>query len=181
MPATGRTEPRAHRRAEEDLANDRHWKARDRLDGYLAGHPSDQATLNALGEVCFAQHDLPAAGRYWYLTARDDESARAARAALHERSGNRAATIIAQLTPRAPIHDWPPPVQDRLHRLQDGARRDGFLWEPTSHEDQALERPVGWRDRLEEAAVVGFILLGLVGVWLVGLVAVGVLAWRLFT
>lgn len=173
--------PRAHVRARDDLATGRHWKARDRLTGFLTNHPSDQPTLEFLGEICFEQRDLPAAGRYWYLTSRDDEQARAARSALRERCGSRAVNLINEIKPRAPIDDWPLPVQHRLRDLQAEARRDGFRWEPGVRKAPSTDEPLGWRERLEEAAILtGFFVL-LPGVWAVGLVTLVVLFWRWIT
>jgi hypothetical protein len=173
--------PDAHLRAREDLVNDRHWEARDRLTGFLANHPTDQSTLEFLGELCFLQRDLPAAGRYWYLTSRDDESARAARSALEERCGNRAANIISVVKPRAPIHEWPPPVQQRLRALQAEAHREGFRWDPAAEDAPSTEVPAGWRARLEEGAILSLFFVLLIGVWAVGLVTLVVLFWRWVT
>ena len=62
------------------------WKARGRLNGATANDPHNVALLDRLGDVCFAMGDLPAAGRAWRLSGRDDDRAEAALAAFEERA-----------------------------------------------------------------------------------------------
>ncbi|MER7070446.1 DUF6584 family protein [Terrabacter sp. NPDC000476] len=74
-------------RARGDLARGRAWKARDRLHGLLRDR-QDVEVLDLLATVHQAMSDLPAAGALWFVTGRDDPTARAAVAAWHERHGN---------------------------------------------------------------------------------------------
>lgn len=74
-------------RARADLASGRAWKARDRLHGVLRDR-QDVEVLDLLATVHQAMSDLPAAGALWFVTGRDDSTARAAVAAWHERHGN---------------------------------------------------------------------------------------------
>ncbi|MDQ4144141.1 MAG: hypothetical protein M3198_10440 [Actinomycetota bacterium] len=72
-------------RARVDVDEGRLWKARDRLTGLLSRDPADQEVLQLLGEVHFAMRDLPAAGRYWFLTERTGPEVEEALGALKAR------------------------------------------------------------------------------------------------
>jgi hypothetical protein len=126
-------------RIREDIDNRRLWKARDRLHGYLVEEPANQDVLDMLGAIWFEMGDLPQAGRYWWLTERDDEPAIAARAAFYERFGKRAGQVIRAL-PRPTRPDlYPAPVQARLEALVAGLTM-AFVW-----------RPPGWTPPVDDA------------------------------
>jgi hypothetical protein len=96
----------ALRRARDDLAAGRPWKARERLRSYVNAYPTDQKALELLGEVQYVMGDLPAAGAAWILCKRDDERVREAIEALGEEPH--------LLRVRAPMDAWPRIVQERL-------------------------------------------------------------------
>jgi hypothetical protein len=152
-------------RAQEDIEAGRLWKARDRLDGYLATDPHDQQALVLLGEVCTRMGDLPAAGKYSYLT----ESWREGPAwdAFEERHGRSAARMLNALPAKPPLECYPPSVAARLGRLVDQAREDGHLWGRKVEELGGPPPPsLVWKER---ALFVTFALLT-VGIWILGLV-----------
>lgn len=74
-------------RARDDLANDRAWKAHDRLQG-LIGQRYDREIVGLLAEAHEAMRNYPAAGALWYVLGRDDDVARHAIAAWHEKCPN---------------------------------------------------------------------------------------------
>ena len=98
--------PEALRRAQEDLAAGRPWKARERLRSFVNAFPTDDKALELLGEVHYTMGDLPAAGAVWILCERDDERTRDAIEALRDEP--------ALLRVRAPMESWPPVVRERL-------------------------------------------------------------------
>ena len=99
-------EPRFQKvREEVDLG--RLWKARDRLHGHVRHDPSDEQVLDLLGSIWFVMGDLPQAGRYWFLTTRDDESVARARDAFFERFGGDPLEILRALPPRIEPDRYP--------------------------------------------------------------------------
>lgn len=176
-------------RARRDLADDRPWKARERLRSYLTAHPADQPARDLLGEVEWAMRNVPAAGAAWFLTERDDARAREAIAVLqHEQRGPArkligALGISAGLVLARSLDPWPPVVQERLRGLREATLED--LGEGRSIPHVPLiyaSRRRGWRDRLRAArwavpvlSIAGLCAATVVGVvtialWLVGLV-----------
>ncbi|HXV33632.1 MAG TPA: DUF6584 family protein [Gaiellaceae bacterium] len=117
---------RALERAREEVEAGGLWKARDRLEGYLATNPHDQETLLFLGEVYTRMGDLPAAGKYLYLTESWGDGA--AREAFEERYGRSAARMLNALPAKPPLEAYPPKVAARLSRLVDETREGGHLW-----------------------------------------------------
>lgn len=102
---------RALESAAADVAAGRPWKARGRLSGALRDRPADQRVIAALADVHRQMGDLPAAGLHRFLTPegpRPDETE-----ALLARFGSQQALFTA-LPVRAPLSDYPPPVQARL-------------------------------------------------------------------
>ncbi len=153
---------RAIERAREDIASDRLWKARDRLQGALRADPSNQEVLGLLGEVLFAMGDLPAAGRYWYLTERSGEDVNSAHAALIEKAGANSDRLLVEIPARPPLSAYPATVGTRLGDLVARSRESGH-WDPKA----ARLDPRPAADRLGRI-VVGVMLLLTVGVWLLG-------------
>jgi hypothetical protein len=98
--------PEALRRARDDMAAGRPWKARERLRSYVNAYPTNDKALDLLGEVHYTMGDLPAAGAAWILCKREDERTREAIEALREEPH--------LLRVRAPMESWPAVVQERL-------------------------------------------------------------------
>ena len=117
-------------RVREDVDAGRLWKARDRLQGCLLAEPANQDVLDMLGAVWFAMGQLPAAGRHWWLTERDDEKAATARAAFYERFGHRAHEVLRALPRPAKPEHYPVSVRGRLEELVT-AKADGHGWHPS--------------------------------------------------
>ena len=124
----GERRPRALARAEADVAAGNLWKARDRLDGLLAQRPADQEVLGLLGDVSFRMGDLPAAGRYWFLTERSGADVEQAVAAMYERHGRGPLPLLNVLPVKPPLDAYPPLVHERLRRLVDGVDDPGEFW-----------------------------------------------------
>jgi hypothetical protein len=168
-------------RVDADLEAGRLWKARDRLHGYLASAPADQKALDLLGEVLFRMGDLPGAGAYWFMTERTDADSKLAGEALVERQSSRPDALLSILPIRAPIADYPPGVQERLRGLAGDARSSG-AWRRSMQPARKLariqgrttDRERGPRRRITDAAAIGILILGTVGVWLAG---VAFLSW----
>lgn len=74
-------------RARADLEAGRAWKARDRLSGLLVARQDDEV-LDLLAHVHHSMGNLPEAGALWFVTGRDDATAREALGAWRERFGN---------------------------------------------------------------------------------------------
>lgn len=166
--------PAAHQRAQRDLDASRAWKARDRLSGYLADHPHDQATLERLGAICHALGDLPAAGRYWALTTRDDEAASAARAALDERCGGAPIELLRQMDPRTPLDAYPPAVQLRIRELRGQLPGEAGWWEPRPPRRMKVPSQHGdarrrWYHRVGNALIAAAVIVVFPVAWLVGI------------
>lgn len=79
-------------RARDDLANDRAWKAHDRLQG-LIGQRYDREIVGLLAEAHQAMRNYPAAGALWFVLGRDDDVAKHAIAAWHEKCPNEEARL----------------------------------------------------------------------------------------
>jgi hypothetical protein len=152
-------------RAREDIDAGRLWKARDRLEGYLGSDPHEQDALVLLGEVCTRMGDLPAAGKYLYLTESWGDGA--AREAFEERYGRSAARMLNALPAKPPLERYPPEVAARLGRLVDEAREDGHRW---GRKVEELGGPPRSSLVLKERAVVAALALLTVGIWILGVV-----------
>jgi hypothetical protein len=159
-----------------ELAAGRPWNARDRLAGRLSQRPADQDVLDLLGQVCDELGDQVAAGRWWFLTDRDDDAADAARAAflaVHDQPWKAANALRV----RAPATAYPPAARARLADLAERVRVGGGTWvpgRPASLTPPEAPKPGGhaWVDLM----VTGALLVGTVGVWLVGAIALVALA-----
>lgn len=157
-------------RARADLADGRPWKARDRLRGVLGSDPLDQEALELLGDVHLAMGDPPEAGRWLYLTRREDEAALAAIAAFEARFP--VYQLVRQVPAYAPPEAYPSAGATRLRKLADVARAEGIEWRPKvrrgkGHRDpQPRERASGqWTDELVGTVAVG----ALVAPWVAGI------------
>lgn len=161
--------------SDAEVANGRLWKARDRLQGHMVAFPTDQRLLDRLGEIHFRMGDLPQAGRYWWLTERDDEPARQARDAFYERFGTKAPSVLSELPRPARPEFYPPAVKARLEELAEAARDQGMSWTPrdwppkpgvfTAPQSSPASRVGGWF----LAAFIIFLLASVV----VGMVTIG--------
>ncbi len=177
--------PRALLRAHADIDRNRLWKARDRIEGWLATHPADQDALDLLGEVFYKMGDLPRAGACWYLTERQGSDVDAALDALDERHGRSPLSLLTALRVRARSEHFPPRVRDRLARLAGPAAAAGYRssYPPVTKLRQfdewpPPEPPRSVRTRIMEPVQLSLIVLLTVGVWLVGAVS---LVWFLLT
>jgi hypothetical protein len=167
-------------RVKEELDNGRLWKARDRLLGKIADQPANQDILGLLGDVYFAMGDLPQAGRYWWLTDRDDDRADAAAKAFYERFGTSDVDVLRAL-PRPTIADaYSPGVRDRYEALIGAAREGGHDWKPPVRHRPAQYVDIGTvmaeyepsrLDRFMSAEFLAFVMLVMVVFALYGCVA----------
>lgn len=114
-------------RVREDVAAGRLWKARDRLHGHLIETPADQDLLDMLGAIWFQMGDLPQAGRYWFLTEREDEAAIEARTAFYERFGHQAPQVLRALPRPTRPELYPTTIRERLEDLARGLEPP-FVW-----------------------------------------------------
>lgn len=160
---------KAFERARADIHAGRLWKARDRLEGHLGTHPHSQDALGLLGEVCLRMGDLPAAGRYWYLTEdRGGAAGEQARKAFEERCGGSARQIVDVLPLEPPLDGYPPPVRERLERLAEEARRDLTLWWSPKLGPRPPLEPGGRVGDVACTLGVAVVILLTVGVWILG-------------
>lgn len=154
-------------RIRQELADDRLWKARDRVTGLFAARPSDPEVLKLAGEVYFRMGDLPRAAAFWFLTDHSGPDVDAARAAMDERYP-RPTDLATALPIRDRIEVFPPPVQDRLRVIQRAVKeRHGYDWEPAPRRQRSQNNDV------DDSGIAIFLIgscffLGIVGVWLVG-------------
>jgi hypothetical protein len=167
----------------EDIGRGRLWKARDRLQGHFVETPADQVVLDLLGSVLYAMGDLPQAGRYWWLTERDDEAARAARAAFHERFGSRSGLVLRALPKPGVPEAYPATVAKRLSRLADQAGgpldvwgwKDGIPFGNPVFDEPAYDRWVRRRAAFKVVVDIWMFLLAVLGAftgvgWVISLV-----------
>ena len=151
----------AVQRARNDFAQGRGWKARDRLFGAVAGYPADQEVLDLLGEVLYDMGDLPSAGRYWMLTAREGPPVEAAITALFEQCGGSALVVAQRLPIVAPSTAYPPAVHKRLAQLP----ADALRWRQRRNTIQPEATSGGWLAGLVASVAAGtFILILVLGV-----------------
>lgn len=135
------------------------------------GYPAHQFVLDLLGEVLFGLGDLPAAGRYWYLTPRTGADVEAAAEALLQRFGRSPEELARHLPLVAPLDAYPALVVDRLRRLPQHALRIqpdpvsvDNRWRPLPLTAQAMNRGrslarLGVTVGLCGLAVLGFVKL----------------------
>jgi hypothetical protein len=167
----------------DEVARGRLWKARDRLRGHLRDDPANQDVLDMLGAVHFAMGDLPEAGRHWWLTDRDDESARSARVAFEERFGTDAEAVLRALPRPARPDRYPPPVRARLEEVVAAAGIPLATWRwarPAAERLPDVRRPPSLRSRIGVAgppiafvALIALLLIGLATIvgWVLELVS----------
>lgn len=162
-------------RVEHDLKNGRLWKARDRLFGLFSSYPASQEVLLLLGEVFYKMGDLPEAGRYWFLTERNDGLAQEALMAYRERCGKNPCIMLKQLPIRVHFDKYGPVALKRVQALVDQCP-DGKPRKLNSHlQEEELEdmwEPLkkNWRDRI----VMYLSLIFLIGPWLAGFFTLGI-------
>ena len=108
--------------------------------------------------------DLPAAGRYWFLTERQGDDVAAATVAMYERYGRDAASVRRALPLQRPLTAYPPTIQQRVVELE---RASGREWSDRG-------RGAAFRsESLVGRTLVPAIIIALtVGVWCVGVIAV---------
>lgn len=164
-------------RAREDIAEGRLWKARDRLTGALGHRPHEVAVLDLLVDVYLAMGDVPAAGRFLMLSARDDGAARDARETFEWQQRASARDLATAVPAKQPLDRYPPVVQERLKALAKRASAEGVQvsW--------MRPRPVRG-DVNNEGGWLGGALASLVGIllvlpWVVGLIYMIVMLARL--
>jgi hypothetical protein len=170
-------------RVRDELALGRAWKARDRLQGRLRDDPADPVVLDLLGAIWFEMGDLPQAGRYWFLTERDDEPVGRARDAFFERFGQNPLEILRALPPRAEAERYPSIVRARIDELALAAGGGETWWghsrrrDPWRSVDPATVDAgsnLQWLGLLALVVVVlGCLLIGLATIvgWIIHLVA----------
>lgn len=169
-------------RVHNDMAAGRLWKARDRLLGLVGAYPDSQEILELLGDTYYKMGDWPEAGRYWYLTGRQNEHAQRAFEAYEERCGKGAFEMLRLLPIGAPLDKYPPAAQKRVQELADDCKNIAI--DISSHFQQQEYTEVlpelSWRERLRtrwgwvtyvEQSVALIILLG---PWMVGFFTLGI-------
>jgi hypothetical protein len=154
-------------RARAEVEAGRLWKARDRLEGYLGTDAHGQDVLALLADVCVRMGDLPAAGKYLYLTESWGGGDGVVREAFEERCGRSAVQMLRALPAKPPLDGYPPDVAARLDRLIGGAREEGYLW---GRKVEELGGPPRSSLVLKERAVVAALALFTVGIWILGVV-----------
>lgn len=163
-------------RSRQDIAEGRLWKARDRLTGALGHRPHDTEVLERLAEVYLAMGDVPAAGRFLMLSARDDDVARDARDTFRRLRQASSYSLAVAVPAKQPLDRYPPVVQERLRELSDRARSDGIevKWMRLRSEDGSDHGEGGRGESLVVTALVALFVIP----WLVGLVYLVVMVAR---
>jgi hypothetical protein len=118
-------------------------------------HSTDQALLDRLGDVYYKMGDLPQAGRFWWLTPRDDEAASKARDAFYERFGTGPIGVLSALHRPARPELYPPPVEVKLRELVTAASNAGMKWNPRDW-SPAGEAPQGPAESVQNRAAAWF-------------------------
>lgn len=113
-------------RCREEVARGELWKARDRLQGLFVTYYFDAEIADLLADVYHRMGDLPQAGKFWTLVDREDERARAGRAAFEARFPDPVARVN-QLPLRRGFRKFPAPVLARIEAL---AAQTGFTGSP---------------------------------------------------
>lgn len=153
--------PRARtlERCREEIARGELWKARDRLQGLYVTCYFDAEVADLLADVYWRMGDLPQAGKFWMLTDRDDERARAARAAFESRFPDPVGRAN-QLPIRKGHEPFPAAARARIEAL---AAQTGLTGEPGREErppDYADEK--GFKNAVIQLGCL--FLLGVLGV-----------------
>jgi hypothetical protein len=112
-----------------------------RLESFVSQYPSHQEALELLGEVLFRMGDLPRAGRYWFMTARNDEEAQLAVAALRS-IYPRPEHLLAALRVREEPVGYPPAAIERFEKVVAEAQLRGFHWAPLPDGGSVVLAPV---------------------------------------
>lgn len=162
-------------RVQQEIANDRLWKARDRLLGLFATFPTSQEVLELLGEVFYKMGDLPEAGRYWYLTECSDELVQDAVHTFRERCGSNPCIMLKQLPIREHLEKYGPValkrLQELLHQCPEDKRPMVKSYLPSEELDEMCESKWSiWRDRI----VSSISLILLIGPWIVGFFTIAI-------
>lgn len=158
-------------RVQQEITSGRLWKAKDRLLGLFSTYPTSQEILGLLGEVLYKMGELPDAGRYWYLTEREDALAQEAFLAFEERCGANPCTMIRQLPIRRDLYKYGAAALGRLQELRDKCPEVNLKVSKTdetliiSDDYQEPSKISVWRDRI--LMYVFALFLG--GPWLIGL------------
>lgn len=152
-------------RARAELDAGRADLARDRLLGLHATFPGDQEILSLLGDVYLHLGDPASAGRFLFMTERDDPEADAALQAFACRHGGDAAQMFRRLK----VVDaslLPPGAQERVLDLQAEARALGYP-PPKARRGSAETGTRTWQERAQGfgclIAFLGAALLSSVG------------------
>jgi hypothetical protein len=154
--------PSVIERARADLSAGEPWRARERLNGAFANDRGNAEVVEMLGEVYAEMGDLPAAGRWWYLSAVEDARHEEARAAFEARHGHRPDELRGQLPRFSAALPLAPSVRERLGSIG---------WEPPNEDAEERAAPMQTSlGKLGDTLFVTGLVLATVGVWLAGLV-----------
>ena len=158
-------------RVNQEILNGRLWKARDRLFGLFSSYPTSQEIIELIGDVFYKMGDLPAAGRFWYLTERDDDLFREAVQAFEERCGANPGIMLNELPIHSHYNDYGPIALERIKGLiekcQERLPRAVKMFVSTDElqDEKEPSRLSIWRERI----LVYFAAFILGGPWLIGL------------
>ena len=120
--------------------------------------------------------DLPAAGRYWFLTERSGPEADAAFAAMH-RAHRGAGPLLTVLPARARLKEYPTAARQRLQQLLDETPNDWLLRRKQMLLTEREPRPTPVSPATD---ALGTLIIGLIlGLWLLGVGTAVYLIWKL--
>lgn len=165
----------AIRRARNDIAEGELWRARDRLISYVRQRPDDEVAVDLLGSVFHQMGDTPNAGRYWMLANRSDDAAERARGVFLAPFADQPDALIRALPRMAGPDAYPSVVRRRFVAA-------GISDWPTVTRRRDSDRTAGAhefrrRDNVAAALVIGCLLVGTVGVWIVGVIYLVTRIW----
>ena len=149
-----------------------------RLESFVSQQASHQEALELLGEVLFQMGDLPRAGRYWFMTARDDERARLAFDALRS-IYPQPELLLAALRLREEPVGYPPTAVERFEALRAAAAARGFRWRPLPDRGSVVVEP--HRTRWWYTLLAGVVILLFIAILVAGTVRLVEIAVDLVT
>ncbi|MDQ1681873.1 MAG: hypothetical protein QOH99_414 [Frankiaceae bacterium] len=158
-------------KAREDLAAGRPWVARDRAAGLLAHRQGDPEVLEVLGDAWAALGDDVRAGRYWFLTGRDDPAAIQAVDAFvaSHPDAAEAARVVGVL----PGVGYAPAAVARISALRSRVEAAGGEWTPGRKPARSpAPTPAAGRGKVRRRLMAAVVFFLTIGVWSIGVAAI---------
>jgi hypothetical protein len=145
--------------------------ARDRAAGLLAHRRGDPEVLKVLGDAWAALGDDVRAGRYWFLTGRDDPAANQAVDAFVASHPDAAEAARAVGVLRGV--GYAPAAVARISALRSRVEAAGGEWAPGRKSARSpAPRPATWWRKVGGRLMVAVVVFLTIGVWSIGVAAI---------